>query len=99
MFVSTSPGHTVTLPVFSDFNNDVPGMAPVTGDINQPTSIYTSPETSVLVQSDSNGISSQSITLNDNGAGDYTNVSYGFSLIEDFLRVEATVSFNSFFDA
>ncbi len=100
-FTWTSPQvHAASLPALIDFDSDDPDSAPTIGGVDQPTSLFTSPGTSVLVQSNSNGIDTQPVELNDNGTGDFINVGYGFSppVSSDILRVEATVSFNRLFD-
>ena len=67
------------IPALIDFDNDVPGSPPAIGGVNEPTSLDVSANTSVLVQSASNGINTQPVVLDEGGTGDFVSVNYALS--------------------
>ena len=86
---------TAGLPATIDFDDDVPGLPPSTGGLNQPTSLSVPSGTRITVKSAANSITTQPVVLT--SSGDYVTVNYSFPEVK-ILRVEATVSFNRFFD-
>jgi hypothetical protein len=89
----------VTLPTLIDFNQDIPGQPPATGGNNQPTSLFTDPGTSIIVQPSANRINTQPVLLTASAPDEFANVATDFSSVSTgVLRVETTVSFDKLTD-
>ncbi len=97
--VVVQPVNATAIDALITFDSDVPGLPPTTGGINQPTSLFASPGTTILVQSSAHGISTQPVVLSADAPGQFATVNYAFEPVASgILRVEATVAFDRLVD-
>jgi hypothetical protein len=82
-----------------NFNGDTPGQPPAIGGADQPTSLITSPGTSINVESSANGIVTQPVVITASAPSQFASVFRDFSPVTSgIVRVEATVAFNRLLD-
>ena len=80
LFLFAAPLSLVTLaslPISSNFDADTVGQPPALGGPDQPSSLYLSSGSTILVQSSAVGQNTQPVELYDD-SGDYVSVDYSF---------------------
>jgi hypothetical protein len=91
--ISTSTTQTLSLPIHSNFDEDIVDFQPFTGGLNRPTSIQFPASGHILVVSESVGLQTQPVEIYLPDDSEFGSIGYQFEPVSTgTLRVEAIVS-------
>ena len=88
-----------TLPIYCDFDADIPGNPPLTGGDHQPVQVVAPNDGTLTVETSANGIDAQPCVLDILSAGDLAWLRFAFDPVTaGSVRVAATASFSHLVD-